>query len=404
MGEGGGIGDRVRRLRIERLPRLTQRELAERAGVSVELVSKLEQGVRQSARLATLTKIARALDVDIADLVSRPVRVDVSGGEGDGGVLAVRRAIVSLSDADAEPAPVEDLQKAVTLAWGHYWSNRFDMLAGMLPELIGAARATVRQAGTPAAHSVMSDVYRIAGAMLADPLGKVDLGYLAMERAVAAAEQSGDVLRRAVVQGWMSWLLTFHAGSAAEALRLAVREADAVEPKMKGASPERVSVWGTLLGFAAIAAARDDNASEADDLISLSEVAATRLDGMGWSQSLYGQAPFGIPRVILQMTDVAVVTGRPGRALTVARRMPPDADMTLSNRAWNLADKAFAYTELGKIREAESTLTFIRRLAPNWMLYQSYARRVVAELWEREKRARSRTLRELAEWMHMPLD
>jgi hypothetical protein len=90
--------------------------------------------------------------------------------------------------------------------------------------------------------------------------------------------------------------------------------------------------------------------------------------------------------------------------LTVARRMPPDADMTLSNRAWNLADKAFAYTELGKFREAESTLTFIRRLAPNWMLYQSYPRRVVAELWEREKRARSRTLVELAEWMRMPLD
>ena len=400
MGEGGGIGDRVRTLRTGRSPRLTQRELAEKAGVSVELVSKLEQGVRQSARLASLTKIARALDVDVADLVSRPVRVDTSGGE-DGGVLAVRRAVITLSD-DAEPAAEDELRKSASLAWGYYWSSQFDVLAGMLPEFIGAARATVQQAGTPAAYEALSDAYRIAATMLAQPLGKVDLAYLAMERAVGAAEQTGDGLRRAAVCGWMSWLFTQHAGSTAEAVRLAVREADAVEPKMKGAAPEQVSVWGTLLGFAAIAAARDDNASEADDLINLAEVAATRLDGMGWTRTLYGQAPFGLPRVIVQMTDIATVTGRPGRALTVARKMPPESDLPLDNRAHHLADIALALTELGKLREAENALHTLWRTAPNWMRYQPYPRRVVAELWERDKR-RSRTLLELAEWMHIPL-
>jgi transcriptional regulator with XRE-family HTH domain len=402
MGEGSGIGDRVRRLRTDGWPRLTQRELAEKAGVSVELVSKLEQGVRQSARLATLTKIARALDVDVADLVSRPVRVDTNGGE-DSGVLAVRRAVITLSD-DAEPAAEDDLRKSASLAWGHYWSSRFDILAGMLPEFIGAARATVRQTGTPAAYEVLSDAYRVAATMLAQPLGKVDLAYLAMERAVGAAEQTGDELRRAAVCGWMSWLLTQHAGSAAEAVRLAVREADAVEPRMKGASPEQVSVWGTLLGFAAIAAARDDNPTEADDLVNLAEVAATRLDGMGWTRSLYGQAPFGLPRVVVQMTDIAVVTGRPGRALTVARKMPPEPDLPLDNRAHHLADVALALTELGKLREAENALHTLRRTAPKWMTYQSYPRRIVAEMWERDRRARSSTLLELAEWMRMPLN
>jgi len=400
VGEGGGIGDRVQRLRTGRSPKLTQRELAEKAGVSVELVSKLEQGVRQSARLASLTKIARALDVDVADLVSRPVRVDTTGGE-DGGVLAVRRAIITLSD-DAEPANEDELRKSASLAWGYYWSSQFDVLAGMLPEFIGAARATVRQTGTPAAYEALSDAYRIAATMLAQPLGKVDLAYLAMERAVGAAEQTGDVLRRAAVCGWMSWQFTQHAGSTAEAVRMAVREADDVEPKMKGAAPEQVSVWGTLLGFAAIAAARDDNASEADDLINLAEVAATRLDGMGWTRTLYGQAPFGLPRVIVQMTDIATVTGRPGRALTVARKMPPEPDLPLDNRAHHLADIALALTELGKLREAESALHTLWRTAPNWMRYQPYPRRVMAELWERDKR-RSRTLLELAEWMHMPL-
>jgi transcriptional regulator with XRE-family HTH domain len=68
----GRIGVRIRELRIGREPRLTQRELAERAGVSVELISKLEQGSKQTALLATLGKIAGALDVDLSVLVAEP--------------------------------------------------------------------------------------------------------------------------------------------------------------------------------------------------------------------------------------------------------------------------------------------------------------------------------------------
>lgn len=38
------IGERIKQLRVQGSPRMTQRELAERAGVSVDLISKLEQG------------------------------------------------------------------------------------------------------------------------------------------------------------------------------------------------------------------------------------------------------------------------------------------------------------------------------------------------------------------------
>jgi hypothetical protein len=194
-----------------------------------------------------------------------------------------------------------------------------------------------------------------------------------------------------------------HTESVGDARLLAVREADAIEPRIRTAAPEQISVWGALLCRAATVAARAENAGEADDIINLAEVAALRLQGMGWSRSLYSQAPFGLPLVIMRTTEIAVITGRPSQALKVAQRMPPDADMTLAERARHLADVAFAYTELGKTREAEATLRTIRRLAPQWMLYQSYPRFIVAELWEREKRARSAGLRELAEWMRVPL-
>src|SRR6266540_933689 len=68
------IGERIRQLRTQRSPRMTQLALAERAGVSVDLVSKLEQGAKQTASLPSLKAIATALDVDLAALLSDPSR------------------------------------------------------------------------------------------------------------------------------------------------------------------------------------------------------------------------------------------------------------------------------------------------------------------------------------------
>jgi len=381
---------------------LTQQKLAEKAGVSVDLISKLEQGTRHSARLITLNKIAAALDVDVSALVARPVRIDMrAGNDESSGILAIRRAITTLRQ-DVEPATEDELQKLATLAWGSYWSNKFDVLGATLPEFIATAHATVRESGSRAAYSALADAYGVSASMLVH-LDKVDLAYLAMERAINAAESAENELRVSSLQGWMAWLLMHYTNGLADARRVAIRAADSIEPRMKDARPEQIAVWGALLCRAATIAAREDNVGEADDIANLAEVAATRLDGLGWSRSLYHQAPFGMPLVVMRQTEIAVVTGRPGRALTAARKMPPDANMVLAERARHLADRAFAYTELGKTTEAEAVLYTIRRMAPNWLTYQAYPRHIVNELWEREHRSRSTALRELAEWMHVPL-
>jgi transcriptional regulator with XRE-family HTH domain len=54
------IGENLRRLRERRY--LTQRELAEKAGVSADTIVKLEQD-RWEPRLRTIRKLAQALDV-----------------------------------------------------------------------------------------------------------------------------------------------------------------------------------------------------------------------------------------------------------------------------------------------------------------------------------------------------
>jgi transcriptional regulator with XRE-family HTH domain len=54
---------------------MTQEELADRANVSRDLVAKLEQGQRHTARIASLASFARALDVELSALFERATPV-----------------------------------------------------------------------------------------------------------------------------------------------------------------------------------------------------------------------------------------------------------------------------------------------------------------------------------------
>ncbi|WP_280429470.1 helix-turn-helix domain-containing protein [Nocardia brasiliensis] len=137
------------RIRMFRGRALTQRQLADQAGVSVDLVRKLEQGGRQTASIASLQKLARALDVDIADLIGK--RAGVPSGDPDSGIVAIRRALTPVDDllgVTEEEAAVslEDGQRAVDYAWGAYWAGRYELLTSVLPTGITQLRATVHAA------------------------------------------------------------------------------------------------------------------------------------------------------------------------------------------------------------------------------------------------------------------
>lgn len=395
------IGERIRQLRSQRNPSMTQREVAERAGVSIDLISKLEQGVKQHTMLVTLHKIAAALDVDVAVLLAQPERIDVAADqdqERERGVLAIRRAVTAPDDG-AEPADLGDLKRSARYAWSAHRRSHYDVLGRMLPDFIGAARATASASDSPEVFAVLSDAYVVATPMLVY-LGYVDLAYLIMERALVAADRSNDPLRRAAASGRMSWMLLHHTGSADQARQLAAGEAARIEPRLGTALPDEIAVWGGLLVDAAVAAARAGRTEEADDLLNLAEIAALRLDAVpqeGRSpEGFYGRPQFGLPLVIMQQADGAVVTGRPGRALEVASRMPPDMALPLDWRARHMADVAAAQMHSGKDAAATETLLAVERMSPEWMRYQSYPRVIVRELLERERRARTPRLRALA--------
>jgi len=405
------LGERILALRLSRIPNMTQEALANRAGVSVSLVRKLEQGQRHSAQITSLHRIAEALDVDMAALLGKPSRIndgvgDADAGveaEGDRGIVAIREALITPSD-DGAVADLDALNRQSTYAWDAFVHSKYEDLGRLLPGLIAAIRATIRENPGAEACAIASEVYHTAATMLA-LLGYVDLGYIAMERAIDFADQAGDPLRRTVASGRMSWLLLHHTGGAEMAMRLAVSEADQVEPRHNRAPAAEIAAWGGLLIDAAVAAARAGQPAEAADLLNQAETAATDLQatthGRGAATGYYGRPVFGAALVVMQQVDTAVVTGQHGQALKIAGRMPPvaapEANLPLDWKSRHLADIAAAQMNTRKDQEATETLLAIERLSPDWIRYQGYPRAIVAELLGRELRARTPLLRGLAE-------
>jgi transcriptional regulator with XRE-family HTH domain len=355
------IGQRIYELRAERVPRLTQRELAERAGVSVDLVQKLEQGVKATARITSLSKIAAALDVDLAAILSKPTHLESIPV--DGGLLALRRALTPVVDEPGEPASVDELRAMLAEAWSAYWRGDYDVLAGFLPAAIGSARGS-------GAHDLLAEACQIAACTLVH-LGHPDLSLVAADMGLRAAE---DPLLRAALTGTQSWVLLNQARPG-DAAAIAVREADLMEPNRK-ARPAAISMWGNLLITGATAAARAGDDAEADDLLRVAHGAAVRL---GEDRNDY-QTAFGISQVVMQRVDVAVVAGDYARALDTAAEMPPSGSLPLAARMRHKTDLAHAHASLGRYGEAERVLLEVEREAPQWMRYQVFPKAVVGEL------------------------
>lgn len=101
------LAERVRELRLS--SRLTQAELASRAGVTVETVARLERVLRgrssanANPSLETLARLAGALGVEVPDLLSAPSRPkpreDLIMGVLRGATPATRRRVLRVAEA-----------------------------------------------------------------------------------------------------------------------------------------------------------------------------------------------------------------------------------------------------------------------------------------------------------------
>jgi transcriptional regulator with XRE-family HTH domain len=376
---GPSIGDNIKRLRHARF---SQTELAAAAGVSPDLIRKLEQGRRHSLSIPSLHAIARALDVDTGDLLTRPRPVRRPNAHA--GSLALRRALTAVDDLigedpDVEPLTVAEARRTVEYGWAAYWAGRtHDELPTILPAALGQARAMVRAvpaAESAAAHDVAAEVWQIAACTLVH-LGHIDSAHLALREALALAEHGDDELRPLAFRGTMAWLLLSQ-GRFVESHKVATAAAAGVAPS--GGSPLPAwALYGSLLLSGATAAGRAQDRATAGVLLGEAEEAAGRTG----HRNDY-QVAFGPDQVLMQTVDVEVVTERYTQALDAAGGMPERMSLPLAARARHMADTALAHTRLGHDGEATDVLMRIKSAAPEWLQVQRQTRQIVRELRER---------------------
>lgn len=390
----GSIGDRIRSLREFR--DVTQEELATRAGVSVDTVRKLEQGVRQSARINTLRALARALDVQLERLVGQPTVTQQLAD--DGGLLELRDAIQDIAALPGVPLP-DDLEDppdeqawtdSVKDATTTYWRGDYSRLSSTLPLLLRDGRAVARETPTERVWRQLALAYQLA-ACLATQAGHPDWAFAAVEKQLAAAARASDPLMEGMGVSTLSWVL-LRQGRWEQAQDVAERKADALEPSFRKSTPTQLAVYGNLLVAAATPAARRDDRDEAIQLLTAAEAAAIRSGPV----RAYGTA-FSVTDVRTQKVNIALAgsAGRPEEAL----RFSSDVNLEDISRPVHSAsyrvDVAQAQYQTGDSESALATLLEVEHEQPEWIRFQALAAATVREMLETERR-RNTPLRSLA--------
>lgn len=380
MNDTTAIGTRLRAARRER--GLTQDQLAERARLSPDMISRIERGDRRPS-IPALHALAAALRISPSQLLGKRERLE--GGGGDRGMLGVRDAIQAVTeipglalDPDGPPAAPDALAAACAQGWDLYWSGRLGLLAELLPSVIGAARAAERDHGA-AACGPLAEALQMASGFCVH-MGDDNLAHAAARNAMLAAERSGDPLRHAACAGSLAWAL-MHQGRLADAQRVAAAAAAGIEPRGRVPLPH-LTVYGSLLLWAAAAAAGDGDADAVREHMSRARAAA--LPFAAGDRQDY-QTNFGANQMAMQAAHQAAVLTRPDEALAAARRADPSALRLISRGALQL-DVAQAHLDKGGLTKAAEALLSAHEISPEWSRHQSSFRMLAADVVRMSRR------------------
>jgi transcriptional regulator with XRE-family HTH domain len=402
MGLASPIGEQVARLRV--LRGLTQEGLAAKSGISVDVIRRLEQGARRSARLSSLACLAEALDVELSLLLAGPVMLAGTGGRGEdhpAGMLDLRRALTPADvldglapEADVGEPSLSVLRSSARQAWKTYQAGDYSgvvvSLPGLIAELRHALTDCAQQDIVETASLLATSCEIAAGIVIA--LGKEDLAFTAAERAMAAADASGSEITRACAANFATWIYR-RQGRYAEAEAFAVRSAQRYEPTISQADAGQMTVFGALLLNASGAAARAGRADGARDLIGVARAAAARFQ----RDQADRRGVFGPTAVAMTAVSNAVEYGDLAEALRLVGDVSSVGRVPATWEARYLLNVAYAQCEIHRDLDAVTTLLRVQALTPEWMRYQVQSRDVVAELLLRRGRTRTSGLSQLVD-------
>ncbi|MCZ7438830.1 helix-turn-helix domain-containing protein [Micromonospora sp. WMMC241] len=371
------VGRRVAYWRGRR--RLSQQVFADRLGKSKSWVDKVERGVRRLDKLSTLQEIARVLRIDTAALVGQDAAPVQAKGRADG-VERIRAALaryeIPLGKLAGGPVvPVDRMLRDVGYAWTTFRYARYPQVVDLAPDLLANAQRTyVHDRGS--GRGPLVEAYRVTAALLVK-LGDAELAWLAVDRAMLAATGDRELVAAAAVQlGQVLRAL----GRAREAKSVMLSAAYRIAPPvLEYGRPAELSLCGTLLIQASLAAAQDGNESAAGELLNEAAGMAAQVgDGCDHHRTAFGPTAVDVARAAVAVengdTDEAIAWHEKAAARAGWRWLPAE------HRAAHLLDMARAYTHSGDVSNAARMLTEAERTAPAEITCRPVARAILAEV------------------------
>ncbi|WP_196814723.1 helix-turn-helix domain-containing protein [Nocardia sp. BMG111209] len=277
------IGERVGWYRRRR--GMSQKVLANLIGRTEDWLNKIENNRIQLDRISVIQSLAKELDISIGDLMAEPTLMDANQSAGKPTVPALREALLSYAQlmpftmaAGREIPPMAQLDGRLKAVWDAYQATRFAYVSATLPELISDLDYASRNLETQdvqRANLMLATAYHAAATVLTK-VGEVDLAWVAAQKGFDIAQNIGEPvvwlsLARSVTH------VTMSTGRHKDAAKLVQQVASHTGPIPNDASPEYLSVYGTLFLAGAMAAARSNDRSLTTDYLNEADAIATRL-------------------------------------------------------------------------------------------------------------------------------
>ncbi|MDM4720367.1 helix-turn-helix transcriptional regulator [Micromonospora sp. WMMA1363] len=382
IGQDLTVGERIAWYRRRR--GMSQEVLAGIVGRTVDWLSKVENNRIDLDRLSVIRSVAGALDVSIGDLVGEPTLLDWTADSGTKTVPALREALLNYRQLSpfipgpvAEPPEVAQLRSEVTNVWDAYQASRYGYVVARLPQALAAGQAatqTHQGEDQEQSFALLALTYQ-AAAVLLTKLGEADLAWIAAERGFTAAQRCGDAvvigsLFRSVAHTLLS------TGRYREAKQLTTDAAAYMQPGLAEATPEYLSVYGTLFLAGSVAAARDEDRASVRSFLNEADQAARRLGhDANHLWTAFGPTNVAIHRVTtaMDLDDVQVAIDLGPRidttGLPVERQARHALETARALSAWNRTDEAMAVVLAAEQKAPEQIRhhAISRQLVQNWM-------------------------------------
>lgn len=331
---------------------------------SRQFVERLDVALVASGQLLAIHKRLveeRARDMNRRQVLCRVATLAAAA------VPPIRQALLwranALCDGVEKPLPLTALQCELTLACRLRQASKYTAVGHMLPRLLAQAqRSTITYAADQrlSAYALLAEVNFLAASFL-KKTDEPELAWVAIDRGCAAAEAAEVPLLKATSSYRLANLL-LSAGHLTEALDIARREIDRLEPGLGAASPEYLSLYGALCLKSAVIAAREHERVTARQFLIEAKGAADRL---GEDRNHLWTA-FGPTNVAIHDVSIAVELEDAGEAVERAShvdlsRLPP---ALLERRSHFFVDVARGNVQRGRDSVAVRALLQAEQIAP----------------------------------------